>query len=235
MGKGSYITQVPLTIPSCKLWMIGNDLSQSNMTESAGRVSSIRNLASNAPITQVTGANQPANTGTINGLSAISFDNDNARLFNTNIPAYTNTTIICVAMVSVLNTQGIVVGGTTSTRQTMRFNLDASNGFTCGDATSVVTYAPGGNSLNVPKILCVTADVPTTTRNLYQNSFSAVATTGSYNGTLGATLLGASGDSSNSRGGFYLGEAIVYNRVLSSTELATVFVYLSNKWGISVA
>jgi hypothetical protein len=45
----------------------------------------------------------------------------------------------------------------------------------------------------------------------------------------------ASSGAGQSRGGFNLGEMAIYNKVLNSTELAQVFSYLGNKWGIAIS
>lgn len=227
-------TQVPLIVSGCLLWLKADDQSSASMTASSGRVSALRNFASRTAITQATGAAQPSNTVTIKGLPALGFDNDNERYLNTNIPSTLgNATIFVVVQQAVSGVQGMVTGTGGSTQSIRMANNNL--GYTCLDGTTVITLASGTSVLTSPAIFAVTCDVAGSTRNLYKNS-TTVGATGAYDGSIGTLYLGtASSGAGQSRGGFNLGEMAIYNKVLNSTELAQVFSYLGNKWGIAIS
>ena len=226
----------PLTIPSasnCILWMRPDDTSSSNMTSSANRLSAIKNLANNRVlISNGTTANQPS-TGlvTINGLNALGFDNDNNRWLTTGIPAsLTNFTVFAVVQQVVSGAQGVVFGGS-STNQVVRMTV-GNTGFNSTDGTTGLSITAGVSVLTAPAIFAVTANASTSTRNLYKNS-ATIGTTGTYDGSISATLFGAAtGSTGNARGGFNLGETIIYNKALSATEITTIMQFLSNRSGV---
>ena len=230
------IQPTPLTIPSasnCILWMRPDDTSSSNMTFSANRLSAIKNLANNRVlINNGTTANQPS-TGlvTINGLNALGFDNDNNRWLNTGIPAtLTNFTIFAVVQQVVSGAQGMVFAGGSSNQVIRMNNFNA--GFNSTDGTTGLSITTGVSVLTAPAIFAVTANVSTSTRNIYKNS-ATVGATGSYDGLVTANLLGtASAGSGNARGGFNLGETIIYNKALSAAEITTIMQFLSNRSGV---
>lgn len=226
----------PLTIPSasnCILWMRPDDTTSDNMTSSANRLSAIKNLANNRfLISNGTTANQPS-TGlvAIRGLNALGFDNDNNRWLNLGIPAtLTNFTVFAVVQQVVSGTQGVVFGGGAS-NQIIRMTV-GNTGFNSNDGTTGLTLTAGVSVLTAPAIFAVTGNASTSTRNLYKNS-ATVGTTGTYDGSVTATLLGAaSAGTGNARGGFNLGETIIYNKALSAAEITTIMQFLSNRSGV---
>jgi hypothetical protein len=230
------IQPTPLTIPSasnCILWMRPDDTSSSNMTSSANRLSAIKNLANNRVLTSNgTTANQPS-TGlvTINGLNALGFDNDNNRWLNLGIPApLTNFTIFVVVQQAVSAAQGIVFGGGGS-NQVIRMS-STNLGYNSTDGVTGLSITTGVSVLTAPAIFAITGNVSTSTRNLYKNS-ATIATTGSYDGAITATLFGsAATGSGNARGGFNLGETVIYNKALSATEITAIMQFLSNRSGV---
>ena len=230
------IQPTPLTIDSCSnciLWMRPDLVNSDNMTFSANRLSAIKNLANNRVlINNGTTANQPS-TGlaTINGLNAIGFDNDNNRWLNIGIPTtLTNFTIFVVVQQAVSATQGMVFAGG-SAIQVMRMSLN-NQGYSSTDGTTGLTLSTGVSVLTAPAIFAITANASTSTRNLYKNS-ATIGATGSYDGSVTATFLGtATAGSGNARGGFNLGETIIYNKALSDAEITTIMQYLSNRSGV---
>ena len=231
------IQPTPLTIPSasnCLLWMRPDDTRSSNMTFSANRLSAIKNLANNRVlISNGTTANQPS-TGlvTIKGLNALGFDNDSSRWLNTGLPAtLTNFTIFVVVQQVVSGNAGHIFASTTGSKQTIRMNVN-NLGFTSNDGTTTLALASGDSVLTNPAIFALTGNVSTSTRNLYKNSITA-GISGGYNGTIGASFFGTTAAASGSaRGGFNLGETIIYNKALSATEITTIMRYLSNRSGV---
>ena len=226
----------PLTISSasnCILWIRPDLIDSDNMTFSANRLSAIKNLANNRfLISNGTTANQPS-TGlvTIRGLNALGFDNDNNRWLNLGIPtSLTNFTIFAVVQQAVSGTQGVVFGGGAS-NQIIRMTV-GNTGFNSTDGTTGLSITAGVSVLTAPAIFAVTANASTSTRNLYKNS-ATIGATGTYDGSISATLFGAAtGSTGNARGGFNLGETIIYNKALSATEITTIMQFLSNRSGV---
>ena len=110
----------------------------------------------------------------------------------------------------------------------------ASNnlGYTSSDGPTVLTLNSGDSVLTAPAIFAVTANVATSTRNLYKNS-ATIGVTGVYDGSVAATFFGTGvAVSGSARGGFNLGETIIYNKVLSAAEITTIMQYLANKSGV---
>ena len=227
---------VPLIIPSasnCLLWIRPQDTRAENMTSSADRLSSIKNLANNRfLINNGVTANQPS-TGveTINGLNAIGFDNDNNRWLTTGLPAtMTNFTFFTVVQQVVSGTQGLVLSGG-GTVQIMRMSL-TNLGYSSNDGTTTITLAAGTSVLTAPAIFAITGNVATSTRNLYKNS-PTIGATGAYDGGMIPNFFGTGAvGSGNARGGFKMGETIMYNKALSADEITRIMQYLSNQSGV---
>jgi hypothetical protein len=227
---------VPLIIPSasnCLLWMRPQDVRAENMTFSGGRLSAIKNLANDRNlISNGVTANQPS-TGavTINGLNAIGFDNDNNRWLTTGLPAtMTNFTFFTVVQQVVSGTQGLVLSGG-GTVQIMRMSL-TNLGYSSNDGTTTITLAAGTSVLTAPAIFAITGNVATSTRNLYKNS-PTIGATGAYDGGMIPNFFGTGAvGSGNARGGFKMGETIMYNKALSADEITRIMQYLSNQSGV---
>jgi hypothetical protein len=230
------IQPVPLIIPSasnCLLWMRPQDTRAENMTFSGGRLAAIKNLANNRIlINNTVTANQPS-TGveTINGLNAIGFDNDNNRWLLTGLPAsITNFTFFTVVQQVISASQGIVLGGSASVQVARMSNTNL--GYSSTDGTTGVTLAAGTSVFTAPAIFAITGNVATSTRNLYKNS-PTIGATGAYDGTVAPGGFGtAQATSGSARGGFKMGETIVYKSVLSADEITTIMRYLANQLGV---
>jgi len=232
----SLIERVPLIIPSasnCLLWMRPQDTIAENMTFSGGRLAAIKNLANNRTlINNTVTANQPS-TGveTINGLNAIGFDNDNNRWLLTGLPAsMTNFTCFAVVQQVVSATQGIALGGSASIQIIRMINTNL--GYSSSDGTTGIILAAGTSILTAPAIFAITGNATTLIRNLYKNS-ATIGATGAYDGGITPTFFGAAiAGSGNARGGFKMGETIMYNKVLSSNEIIRIMRYLANQSGV---
>jgi hypothetical protein len=123
--------------------------------------------------------------------------------------------------------QGSILGGA-SIILTMR--MTANNlGFTSDDGTSTLTLASGTSVVTAPAIFAITGNAATSTRNLYKNS-ATIGISGAYDGNITPNFFGAA--LGGARGGFNMGETIIYKSVLSADEIATIMRYLANKWGV---
>lgn len=69
--------------------------------------------------------------------------------------------------------------------------------------------------------------------SVYTNSVAATTTASSGNASLDGLTLGANNAGNLSPGNnSYVGEKVIYNRVLNSTEIGQVFTILNTRWGI---
>lgn len=224
------IEPTPLTIPGAVLWMRPDDTRSSNMTASVNRLSAIKNLANNRLLIQnPVSSNQPGTgVSTINGLNAIQFDNDNNRWLTTGLSTMTNSTFFIVIQKFIANTQGLISGSD----QIMRPTFNDTAGFISNDGTTSITTTSGASLLTTPAILGITCDAASSTRNLYKSSLT-INISGGYDGSYNQQFFGTQAASSGSaRGGYNQGETVIYNRVLTSTEITKIMRYLANRWGI---
>jgi hypothetical protein len=126
--------------------------------------------------------------------------------------------------------QGTVLGGA-STISIMRMTANGL-GFNSDDGTSTLALASGTSVVTAPAIFAITGNVATSTRNLYKNS-ATIGISGAYDGNITPSFFGtASAGSGSARGGFNLGETIMYNKVLSSDEIIRIMRYLANESGV---
>ena len=245
MGKGSYITQVPLTIPSCIGWMDAADLS--TITSSGGSVSSVRNKANSLiPFVQATGAKQPiTGTRTINGNNTLDFNS--AALMNltaNGLAAYLTGsdkpfTVFSVCQCDTPNTTQNTVWSINSTSTNTPFhsqvyqtgNLTSSRR---DDANTIVnTSAPYIAGVNINTIIFTGTDISsyTNTTTNYTNTAMNVGTL-----TLNSFGVGATTRTSDIYGfDGAIGEVIIYSRALSASERLDVDRYFGNKWGRAVS
>ena len=247
MGKGSYVTQVPLTIPSCVGWMDAADTSTSNITSSGGAVSQIANKAnSQIPFVQAAGADQPT-TGirTINGLNALDFDgsteylsaNGLAGLFTGSDKSMTVFSV-CQSDAPSGGTQQSIWGlGYSSTTNPIMYQyyLSSTNGITRrDDAGTIVTISPAIISgVNVNAIVFSGTTVSSYT-NATTNASGSAMDVGNITVdrfAIGALLRPTAGQFFNG----VISEVIIYNTALTDEQRISIQRYLGNKWGISVA
>jgi hypothetical protein len=224
----------PLTISGCIVWMVPSDTRSTNITASGGRLSAIKNLANNRSlINNTVSANQPATgTQTINGLNSIYFDNDNNRWLNTNLSVvirYGTQTMFTVVQAKDSGYSGLVYSGDAG-EQSIRLQTD-NTAFNSSDGTIGLTFSGGASYYNAPAILGIVANSNNSTRLLYKNSDTA-GVSGTYDGSLGCYYFGTNSPISGfARGGFKLGETIIYNKALSANEITIIVRYLARKWG----
>jgi hypothetical protein len=245
MGKGSYITQVPLIVPGCVGWLDASDTSASNITASAGAVSSVRNKAnSQIPFIQGTGANQPiSGTRTINGLNALDFDGANYWLTaNGLISSFTGSdkpftilsVCLCDAPTAAPQSSIWAIGSSASPNQfqsqVYQNSQNIANRRDDGGTivTSGASYISGVN-LNCLVFTGTTVSSYTNATANYSGSSQDVGVL-----TLDRFAIGATIRNTNSH--FFdgtIGEVIIYNTALSDANRISIQQYLGNKWGIA--
>lgn len=253
MGKGSYITPVPLTVPGCVGWMDAADLT--TITSSGGAVSNVRNKANvQNPFAQGTGSSQPTTgSATIGGLNAFSFDGSNDALVVTASAAINNIFANGGTAVSVANVSGMggLSFGRLFDKTNMQVYVSGLSGSTCKLNFNQVTSGTPGTwattsnliTLGQPFIYAVTynASSVSTAAKMYINSATEVGV--SVTSVLtGSPLSDSSGDLViGNRAALdrafdgYIAEVNFFKKVLSSEERTLIFRSIANKYGISIS
>lgn len=95
----------------------------------------------------------------------------------------------------------------------------------------------GNNNIYIPSILTITAN-PSNKFEFFVNGVLKLTSTinsGNVNNMINYATIGAMTNfSSTRRMSGYIGEMIIFNRVLSTTEITAINDYLSRKWGIKL-
>lgn len=244
-------TPLPLLVePSfCVAWFDMSDISAANMTASSGLVSKVLNKAgTNNNLQQATTSAQPKNnTRTLNGLPVLEFAHDGTRndimIFDSNDPLDAPFTVFVVGQSdqnvptidqAFIGRQTAAISGQWVLLRNGNFPIFQSYLFgTGGDSGSTQTsnnnaniftvWFQDGDRLNF-KLNNNTA-TQGNIRSGYDNTNSTKLAIGGSNGNnnLAASLDGI------------IAEIIIYNKVLSSSQITQVNQYLSRKWGIAIS
>lgn len=231
------ITKTPITIPSCILWLDAQD--RSTITSSSNLVSLWRDKSGKSNnAAQGVAANQPSiDVNTLGAFPAISFSGS-SRFLSGTLSGFSGQPY-SIFTIGQRRSSGIY-NYFFSNNQTVSVNL--------GWRTDTVLYHQtfgGGNNTpsaiatsayTTPTPLIIAGTQSASTRTLYFNSITAAVNEAYTNTNTGMTqyALGYFG----SGGGYAnidLGEVLVFNRVLSSSEITAITRYLSNKWGIAIS
>lgn len=215
----------PPDVDSLKLWYDATD--DSTITESSGAVSAWADKSGNShDLTQGVGSRQPT-TGsrTINSLNVIDFDGGDVMANTYGSTLSQPVTGFIVGAFDVTGGQyffdGIVSGN--------RFALFSSAG-------SVLSLFAGGSQFGTSTI-DINNHIYGYTINGASSEIlidSTVVDTGNPGaGTMTGVTIGARYDNSSYLDGG-IGEFIMYEKVLNTTEVTFVEQYLSDKWGISI-
>lgn len=183
--------------------------------------------------TQGTGANQPTLLiGEINGRDAISLTGG-APPFMT-LDATINGTDLTVfsAFVSTeSNGQGTILGDSGGNERMMAYDPDigGDGALVTNDGTTQVIFNLTSSFKDISVLLMNEFEVGVGQRLSFNGDLKK---TDSYDGTIISDQIGRLGTGIQVGGN--LGELLVYNRILSASEILAVEIYLSNKWGITL-
>ena len=229
--NGYYDSSIPLSIPGCQLWLDATD--SSTFTLNGSNVSAWRDKSG-------LGNNATANTpielnSTINGFPALKFTT--AEYIGGNISITGNTlTVFSTFKVSSLPTFGRVIslgslGGDdfNNTSSTCILNY----GSAAMGPMRVSQYVSSATPLNTSVVHTVYFDGTNT--YVYTNGGTASSMSSSGNFSVSRYNLGRStntGDTYSAFSGF-LGEVIIYNSALTTTQRQTIEGYLARKWGFT--
>lgn len=236
----------PLDISGLSLWLDAADTT--SITESGGAVSQWDDKSGNAyNFSQGTAANQPTTgTRTINSLNVIDFDGSQEFLGTTSTINDTQGHVFIIFQKDNINDPSTMFGGGSSSNAT-QLHLFLSDDGTGNPGIQ----AQGGN------IYSFTSTVGTGTPSLYElasngstwsgwldggsETLTQVAGTnnGDWLGDRSFTLIsvGAVRQLSNMISHFngVIGEILLYDRLLSSSERQSVEGYLASKWAITLS
>jgi hypothetical protein len=245
MAKGSFITKTPLTIPSCVAWIDAADAS--TITSSGGLVSKIINkVGSGNNVQQLTASAQPKNnTRTLSGLPVLEFAHDGTRndfmVFDNNDPLDAPFTVFCLGQ----SDQNYTASG----QSFMGRQTGAASGqwvlLRNGDFPIFQTYLFGSvgdsggiqtsnNNANIHTISFL--DGGRLNYKLNNNTAVQGSIASGYNNAVATPLaIGASNDTLGAPLDGIIAEVVIYNRVLTDSEIINVNRYLANKWGIAIS
>lgn len=233
------VNEIPLTEPGCVLWMDAADTSK--ITTSSNAVSLWKDKSSSQNnASQGVAANQPlSGTRTHNGLNVIDFDGVNDFLqFSRNTALSAPFTVFVFGQYDTSTIINAIFG-----RQTAAINGQ----FVIRKETSAVFNSflfgsGGGSSINFPgnlspNIHCVYfQNGGAINYSINNGAFLAGATTTGYDNAVATPLVvGAANNSGSDPFDGFVGEIIVYNRVLVSSEIIKINRYLANKWGAAIS
>ncbi len=240
MGKGTYIDRSPLLIPGTRTWFDFAD--QATITSSANNVSSVRDKAGTIySLSQGTTANQPrTGTRSQNGLNVLDFDGSNDFMqFNLNTAVSQPFTIFVVGQYDTSAAQQALIGRQTAAISGQWVMRKESGGVTFNS----FLFTPAGSSSTArtgnlnPNIHCAYyQDGGSLNYSINNQSFGAgTARSGYDNAVATALVIGADNNSLSSPLDGWIGEVIIYGRVLTSDEILFINRYLSRKWGVALS
>lgn len=226
----------PRIIPGCTLWLDAAD--SSSVTTSGSNVTSWRDKSVSAN-NATASSNWPTYPGTKqNTRNVINFSGSSQRfnLTPNKLPTGTSSmTIFSVANQASGPGGRIIVFGTASVGQYIdigfgiNFPTSSGLGILAGTTTYDATYA--NNTYYVCSAVIANSTAPQGWRN--GNAFSTSASSGTYNIGTNLAYIGANNTLSTFLNG-NIGEIIVYNSALSTTDRRQVEGYLAWKWGASL-
>jgi len=208
----------------------------SSLTLTSGFVSQWDDLSgSGLHLTQSVEANRPG-TGTINGKTAVDFDGSND-LMQVTADVFPGTVLAIVEQDNVSVNSFPFSVRDSATNSSNAFWVANSQWRLVGfDAAAVASYASSGGTaaIGVANLVTVLHGSPRPSRVDGSPLAGTTNVTGSNEQgiVVGARIL--SGTSSTYVNG-KIGEMLVYNRVLTASEVAKAESYLASKWGVTLA
>jgi Concanavalin A-like lectin/glucanases superfamily len=232
-GNSVYASSwLPTNVSGCQLWLDSTD--SSTITATSGVVSSWNDKSGLA--NHFTGGNSPkTGTLTINNLNVMDLVTNSAAYFysTSNFTLPTNYSIFFIGYTNIAqSSQAIMVRGKTDQRiaiqqytTTMQFNVGA--GSWTGSSSSIMY------NTNVPYLIEMTVQGGTGNAivNGYYNGKLISNNTAASHASI-ALVLSIGGMTTGTWSGG-IGEVLIYNSVLSSSDRQSIENYLYAKWGIN--
>lgn len=242
-------TPLPLMIEpaSCQAWFDMSDISAANMTSSGGLVNKILNkTGSGNNIQQGTSSAQPKNnTLTYNGLPVLEFGHDGIlndfMNFDSNEAGDTPFTVFVVGLnrgggsgpQAFIGRQTAAINGQWVIRRESSGGVFNAFGYGAGAGSSQAAKA-GNNNANIHNVTFASGQGITYRLNNDSPATGAVRS-GQDNDVLTGLALGAANPAGGNPLNGWIGEIIIYNKVLSASQITQINQYLSRKWGIAIS
>lgn len=254
-SSGSILTD-PDTIANLAVWYDPDDATKYTLT--AGKYSAVVNKAAGATASSnltTRGTDQnPAQTSqngrnwmNFNGSASLRVDSETTGSVNVGSTGYTLFVVVRTSNTG-LN-QTIINKGPTGSLYRMRLsstNAGALAGIRAGATSGTVLVERSGSTVianGVAHVACLTFDASSPFANTsYIDNVQDGATNSSTNDNINSStadsaefLVGAApstGTTTQNRFNGLIGEILLYKRLLTSTERASVQQYLAAKWGI---
>lgn len=228
----------PLKLSGLSAWYDASVSSSITLTN--GFVSQWSDLSGQGHhLTQSVEADRPG-TATVNGRTAIDFDGTSDYLSNAAAPpGFTYGTIFCVHNTDTGGSRAIY-GVCGSANQMMAASRHTTAGEYRNNAGNggTVNRSGGVNTLGATKLISQTFDSATSAHAVRIDGVVLNGTTGGFFSNVAGTWLGVRNSNTLGFGLWYdgkIGEWVIYNRVLSATEIARVESYLAKKWGVTLS
>lgn len=218
----------PRRITGLALWLDAADTSYSASTGTwADKSGNGRNFS------QATANNRPiVSAVTQNGRSVLEFDGTNDQLIhNSNFLQVSNCTLFA-AFRRLGGVFGGVISSASGADRSPAILIDSSQGTVRGHANFSQAGAGVVNSFNITS---GTVDAGASTIWVDGTQRDTDAASNTVDTTSTTTAIGTYRQSAANYLNGYIGEIVVYTRVLSAAERRTVEAYLGKKWGITVA
>lgn len=230
----------PTSITGCRLWLDAQDNSVISLT--SGYVSSVTDKALSTSFTSVgpTPANLTVASASINSFQSFYFNNSAGNyvgLSGNLAQLTTGTAIFVMKYISSQNGpwRGIFGWNDTSAVQSISFGTNLNGTGVAGPYVQNIGYNGSATAtLTNNGLYIVTFTFTGTTTGVgYNGQISLTAgTVSSYSGS--ATSIGICNETNRTQmTAVYLGELIIYNTVLGTTDRQNVEAYLAQKWGLT--
>jgi len=233
MSAGIIASQafVPNKIPGLEVWLDASDVA--TVIESGGDVSQWTDKSNNGNhATQFTMTSQPQFLPSgISGKGAIDFTASPVRFLTLNSAIIATDLTAMAIFLGTATTENLILGGPAATNnQLLRFdpNVGANGALIVYDGVNVGQFDLAASIIGIPTVMTAEFDTGVG-QKIYKNG--VLGFTGSYDGTIAAQQIGRL-LASPALGNFFLGEIIVYNRILNSAEKQALDNYMINKWGV---
>ena len=236
-GGFTPLANTPLSLNGCTLWLDAAD--GSTITSSANVVSQWNDKSGKGY--NFTGGSTPkTGTFTINGLNVIDLCSNSTSYFsNANVQMGTNYTVFVVGYTTDPASSPIALGGYVNNNMYIGVT---GNYYACLTGDGTTWNGTGANtpnvSVNVNTIMEMTNNstvnglIPYTNGTAQNSKYNPLTYTPKpFNGlAIGTYLVGGVASGQYWKG--YIGEIIVYTRVLNQTERQYIEGYLAWKWGL---
>lgn len=222
----------PKSISGLALWLDGSDsstitLNGSNVSQWSDKSGNSRNA------TQGTALNQPT-TSTVNGKGAILFDGSSDHLLLGDLSAAFSTaaTAFYVLTQHTGASAGSYIAAATRNNSGWWRYVGSSSYLGVFRNTRLGATAFNINAASVNGVAVLSSS---STYEVYYQGSKIHTAAASYAGG-DSHIIGAGGDGAGLQ--YFLGsmcEVLYYNRAMTATEIATVYKYLSKKWGFTLS